>query len=64
MYADAGVKLSTSTLNDWVHRTAGKLYPLYETLIDDTASYIRFTRPLLTTSCRVTTCKWMKSPGA
>ena len=35
MYADAGVKLSTSTLNDWVHRTAGKLYPLYETLIDD-----------------------------
>ena len=34
MYADAGVKLSTSTLNDWVHRTAGKLYPLYETLID------------------------------
>lgn len=35
MYADAGGKLSTSTLNDWVHRTAGKLYPLYETLIDD-----------------------------
>jgi len=35
MYAEAGVKLSTSTLNDWVHRTAGKLYPLYETLIDD-----------------------------
>lgn len=35
MYADAGVKLSTSTLNDWVHKTANKLYPLYETLIDD-----------------------------
>ena len=35
MYADAGVKLSTSTLNDWVHRAADKLYPLYETLIDD-----------------------------
>ena len=35
MYADAGVKLSTSTLNYWVHKTANKLYPLYETLIDD-----------------------------
>lgn len=35
MYAEAGVKLPTSTLNDWVHRTANKLYPLYETLIDD-----------------------------
>ena len=51
MYADAGVKLSTSTLNDWVHRTAGKLYPLYETLIDAILQ-------------RVTTCRWMKSPGA
>ena len=28
MYADSGVKLSTSTLNDWVHKTADKLYPL------------------------------------
>ena len=35
MYADSGVKLSTSTLNDWVHKTADKLYPLYETHIDD-----------------------------
>lgn len=35
MYAEAGVKIPTSTLNDWVHRTANKLYPLYETLIDD-----------------------------
>ena len=51
MYAEAGVKLSTSTLNDWVHRTAGKLYPLYETLIDAILQ-------------RVTTCRWMKSPGA
>lgn len=35
MYAEAGVKLPASTLNDWVHRAAGKLYPLYETLVDD-----------------------------
>lgn len=35
MHADAGVKLSTSTLNEWVHRSADKLYPLYETLMDD-----------------------------
>lgn len=35
MYADAGVRLSTSTLNDWVRRAADKLYPLCETHIDD-----------------------------
>ena len=29
-YADLGVKLPTSTINDWVHRVAGKLEPLYE----------------------------------
>lgn len=35
IHADSGVKLSPSTLNNWVHKAAGKLYPLYETLIDD-----------------------------
>lgn len=29
-YADLGVKLSTSTINDWVHAVASKLEPLYE----------------------------------
>ena len=32
MYADLGVKLPTSTLNDWIHAVAQKLYPLYESL--------------------------------
>lgn len=31
-YADMGVKLSTSTINDWIHAVASKLYPLYESL--------------------------------
>ncbi|MDE5814498.1 MAG: IS66 family transposase [Muribaculaceae bacterium] len=29
-YADLGVKLPTSTVNDWVHAVASKLTPLYE----------------------------------
>ena len=32
MYADLGVKLPTSTLNNWIHAVAQKLYPLYESL--------------------------------
>lgn len=31
-YADMGVKLPTSTINDWIHAAAAKLYPLYESL--------------------------------
>ena len=31
-YADMGVKLPTSTMNDWIHAVASKLYPLYESL--------------------------------
>ncbi len=31
-YADMGVKLPTSTINDWLHAVASKLYPLYEIL--------------------------------
>ncbi len=31
-YADLGVKLPTSTINDWLHATAARLYPLYESL--------------------------------
>ena len=42
MYADAGVRLSTSTPNDWVHRAADKLYPLCETLIDAQRSHPHF----------------------
>lgn len=34
-YADLGVKLPTSTLNDWVHAVASKLEPLYEALRQD-----------------------------
>lgn len=30
IYADMGVTLPTSTINDWIHRLAGVLYPLYE----------------------------------
>ena len=37
-YADLGVKLPTSTLNDWIHRTADKLEPLYEALRKDILS--------------------------
>lgn len=37
-YADIGVKLPTSTINDWVHAVADKLYPLYETLGEDIRS--------------------------
>lgn len=33
--AQMGVRLSTSTINGWVHATASKLYPLYETLCED-----------------------------
>ena len=29
-YADSGLKLPVSTINDWVHAVAGKLSPLYE----------------------------------
>ena len=32
MYADIGIKLPTSTINDWIHAVARKLYPLYESL--------------------------------
>ncbi|TGX79463.1 hypothetical protein E5358_14875 [Palleniella muris] len=31
-YADMGVKLPASTINDWIHAVASKLYPLYESL--------------------------------
>lgn len=34
MYADLGVKLPTSTINDWVHAVANKLYPLYESQME------------------------------
>ncbi len=37
-YADLGVKLPTSTINDWVHRVAGKVEPLYEALRKDILS--------------------------
>ncbi len=37
-YADLGVKLPASTLNDWVHRVADKLEPLYEALRKDILS--------------------------
>ena len=37
-YADLGVKLPTSTINDWVHRVAEKLEPLYEALRKDILS--------------------------
>ena len=30
IYSDMGVSLPASTINDWVHRLAGVLYPLYE----------------------------------
>ena len=31
MFAELGLKLPTSTVNDWIHATANVLYPLYET---------------------------------
>lgn len=34
-YTDMGVRLPASTLNDWIHAAASKLYPLYETLGED-----------------------------
>ena len=37
-FADIGVTLPTSTLNDWVHRMANRLYPLYESLGEDIRS--------------------------
>lgn len=30
MFAEQGLKLPTSTVNDWIHSTANVLYPLYE----------------------------------
>lgn len=30
MFAEFGLKLPTSTVNDWIHATANVLYPLYE----------------------------------
>lgn len=30
MFAELGLKLPTSTVNDWIHSTANVLYPLYE----------------------------------
>lgn len=30
MFAEMGLKLPTSTVNDWIHATANVLYPLYE----------------------------------
>lgn len=37
-YADMGVKLSASTVNGWMHAVASKLYPLYESLGEQTRS--------------------------
>lgn len=37
-YAELGVKLPTSTINDWVHAAADKLSPLYESLRNDIRS--------------------------
>lgn len=34
-YADLGIKLPTSTINDWIHAVASKLDPLYEDLRRD-----------------------------
>ena len=42
-YADLGVTLPTSTINDWVHAVAAKLNPLYEALRKDirTGDYLQ-----------------------
>lgn len=37
-YKDLGVTFPTSTINDWVHAVAHKLYPLYEALGEDIRS--------------------------
>lgn len=37
-YADLGVRLPTSTLNDWVHAVAARLEPVYEALRRDILS--------------------------
>ena len=37
-YADMGVDLPTSTINDWIHAVAARLYPLYESLGEDIRS--------------------------
>ena len=34
IYKSLGVDMPTSTINDWVHRVANRLYPLYEEQID------------------------------
>lgn len=34
MFAEHGLKLPTSTVNDWIHATANVLYPLYESQIE------------------------------
>ncbi len=38
MLREQGVTLPTSTINDWIHAAAGKLYPLYESLCEDIRS--------------------------
>lgn len=42
-YAELGLKLPTSTINDWVHAAADKLSPLYEALRKDirSSSYLQ-----------------------
>jgi len=37
-YADSGLKMPTSTINDWIHAAAAKLSPLYEALRSDIRS--------------------------
>lgn len=37
-YADMGVTLPATTINGWMHATAARLYPLYETLAEDIRS--------------------------
>ena len=37
-YADLGVRLPASTINDWVHAVANRLYPLYEAHQEDIRS--------------------------
>ncbi len=34
MFSELGLKLPTSTVNDWIHATANVLYPLYESQIE------------------------------
>ena len=34
MFSELGLKLPTSTVNDWIHATANVLYPLYECQIE------------------------------